>query len=264
MPVSEAKQDKSQLVLPERMNQPAPVRLPAEVSPMALVQIAVQRGDSLDTINKMIELAERVQANQAKQEFNKAFAAFKSEAVSIVKNTEVKSGPLKGMFHANLFDVVSATAPALAKHGLSLSWKTTKDDKDWIEVTATLRHVSGHFETEAQGGGPDTGPGRNAIQARCSTRTYLERYTALAILGQAASDADDDGGGGREEVEPITAEHLDTLDTMIAGVAKNKEKFTGRFTAHLRVNALADLPDSRYKEAVDFLESIRKSQAESA
>ncbi len=39
----------------------------------------------------------------------------------------------------------------------------------------------------------DTGPGRNAIQARGSAKSYLERYTATAILGLAAQDADKDG-----------------------------------------------------------------------
>jgi len=43
------------------------------------------------------------------------------------------------------------------------------------------------------GGAPDTGPGRNAIQARGSAKTYLERYTATAILGLAPEDEDTDG-----------------------------------------------------------------------
>lgn len=48
------------------------------------------------------------------------------------------------------------------------------------------------------GGAPDTGPGRNAIQARGSAKSYLERYTLTAILGLSAQDSDDDGAGGKK------------------------------------------------------------------
>lgn len=41
------------------------------------------------------------------------------------------------------------------------------------------------------------------MQARGSTKTYLERYTLTAILGLAAQDADDDGKGGSADVSPL-------------------------------------------------------------
>jgi hypothetical protein len=52
------------------------------------------------------------------------------------------------------------------------------------------------------GGPPDAGGAKNAIQARASTKTYLERYTLLAILGLSSKDADADGGKGRDATEP--------------------------------------------------------------
>lgn len=171
-------------------------QLAVVATPAQLLQIAVERGADLAYIEKLMELKERHDANEARKEHAQAFAAFKADAVTIVKGKLITDGPLKGKKHADLFDVVSAVSPALAAHGLSISWKPTKDDKDWIEVTCYLRHAAGHVESVSMGGAPDTGPGRNAIQARCSTKTYLERYTATAILGMAAQDADDDGAGG--------------------------------------------------------------------
>jgi hypothetical protein len=151
-------------------------------------------------------LQERWEANEARKAHAAAFSAFKADAVTIIKGTTIKDGPLKGKKHADLFDVVSAVTPGLSKHGLSVSWKLTKDEKDWLEVTCYLKHVGGHVEFVSMGGAPDSGPGRNAIQARGSTKTYLERYTSLAILGMAASDADDDGDGGAED--PSSKAHL--------------------------------------------------------
>ena len=168
----------------------------AVASPAYLLQIAVEQGRDLAYVEKLMDLQERHLANEARARHAEAVAAFKGEAVTIIKGKLITDGPLKGKKHADLFDVVSAVTPALSKHGLSINWKLTKDEKDWLEVTCYLKHAAGHVESVSMGGEPDSGSARNKIQARCSTKTYLERYTATAILGMAATDADDDGAGG--------------------------------------------------------------------
>ena len=174
---------------------------PAAATPATLLAMAVQGGAGLDQLERLMALQERWEANEARKAFNKAFAAFKAEAVEIVKGTTIKDGPLKGKKHANLDDVVSAVTPKLSEHGLSAAWKLTTDEKDWMVVTCTLSHEAGHSESVSMGGMPDSGPGRNAIQARGSVKTYLERYTLTAILGLAARDADDDGAGGNKDTD---------------------------------------------------------------
>lgn len=165
-------------------------------SPMAMAIAALQSGMTPEQIGQMMDLQDRYNATQAKKEFDEAFAAFKAEAVSIAKGKETTNGPLAGRKYAVLDDVVRAVTPALSRHGLSSSWKLTIDDKDWMEVTCYLRHVGGHQESVSMGGPPDDGPGRNKIQARASTKTYLERYTLKAITGLSERDDDDDGAGG--------------------------------------------------------------------
>ncbi|MBV2182050.1 MAG: ERF family protein [Castellaniella sp.] len=162
-------------------------------SPMALAIAALQSGMSPEQIGQMMDLQDRYNATQAKKAYDEAFAAFKAEAVKIIKGRAVADGPLKGKSYAELHDVVNAVTPALSKHGLSSSWKLTKDDKDWMEVTCYLRHVGGHQESVSMGGPPDTGGAKNAIQARASTKTYLERYTLKAITGLSEQNDDTDG-----------------------------------------------------------------------
>lgn len=171
----------------------------AVTAPSDLLRMAVEQGADLDRLERLMALQERWEAGEAKKKFAAAFAAFKAEAVTIIKNKLVSDGPLKGKKHAVLADAVNAATPALSRHGLSTAWSLTKDDKDWMEVTCTLSHEGGHSESVSMGGPPDTGPGRNAMQARGSTKTYLERYTLTAILGLAAQDADDDGQGGKKD-----------------------------------------------------------------
>ncbi len=168
--------------------------------PMSSALAFLQAGGNLEQLDHMMDLQDRWEAKEAQKAYNIAFAAFKAEAVRVLKNREVTDGPLRGKSYAELHAVVDAVTPALSSHGLSASWKLTKDDKDWIEVTCTLRHSSGHFEAVAMGGPPDAGGAKNAIQARASTVSYLERYTLKAVCGIAEGGEDKDGNPPAPEV----------------------------------------------------------------
>lgn len=192
------------------------------VTPMQMLAAAMEKGVDASHLEKLLDLQQRWEQNEARRAFNAAFAAFKAEAVTIIKGTTIQDGPLKGKKHANLHDVVVATTPKLSAHGLAISWKLTKDDKDWMEVTCTLRHIAGHSESVSMGAAPDTGPGRNAIQARGSAKSYLERYTATAILGLAAADQDNDGGGS---AETITEKQVADLEALLQETGSNKAQF---------------------------------------
>lgn len=182
-------------------------------SPMAMAIAALQSGMSPEQISAMMDLQDRYNATQAKKAYDEAFAAFKAESVRIIKGRDVKEGPLKGKSYAELHDVVNAVTPALSKHGLSSSWKLTKDEKDWMEVTCYLRHVGGHEESVSMGGPPDAGGAKNAIQARASTKTYLERYTLKAITGLSEQNDDNDGNGAASQA---SAELRDQLISRVA------------------------------------------------
>lgn len=174
---------------------------PAEAKPVAvaatathdLLRIAVESGANLEMLEKLIQLQERMQRAEAVKAYNEAFAAFKSEAVRILRDKLISAGPLNGKRYASLQSVIQAITPALSAHGLSASWKLTKDEPGWLEVTCVLKHVGGHSESVSMGGPPDAGGAKNAIQARASTVSYLERYTLKAITGTSEEDDDDDG-----------------------------------------------------------------------
>ena len=140
-----------------------------------------------------MDLQERYERREAEKAYNAAFAVFKAEAVRIIKGRKVTDGPLRGKEYAELHDVVDAVTPALSRHGLSTAWKLTKDEPQWLEITCTLKHIGGHSESVSMGGPPDAGGAKNALQARASTKSYLERYTLKAICGVAEGGDDSDG-----------------------------------------------------------------------
>lgn len=206
------------VVLPEKHfsrvdERSMPTLQPANASPMAMLAVAVQNGMDPATIKELMDLQERWEKAEALKAFNVAFAEFKAEAVQVVKNRTVDAGPLKDKKYAELFSVVNAVTPPLSAHGLSTSWKITKDEKDWIEVTCYLKHSLGHSESVSMGGPPDAGGAKSAIQARASTVSYLERYTLKAICGVAEQGDDKDGGATDLGLaEKVRADHLSAIE----------------------------------------------------
>jgi hypothetical protein len=170
----------------------------AERSPASMMLAALDRGIDPERIEKMLELQERWEANEARKAFASDLAAFKGEAVEIIKRKQVDFQTAKGRTqykHAELFDVIEGVGPALSKHGFSWGWDMKQSDR-WLEVTCVLRHRLGHCERVTLGGPPDESGGKNAIQAIMSTKTYLERHTLKAACGVAEKGEDDDGAGG--------------------------------------------------------------------
>jgi hypothetical protein len=199
--------------------------IPAEMAiqptaTMNLMQYAISQGAGIDVIERLVALKEREEANEARKAFDSAMSQCKASMPRIVKNISVTNGPLAGRKYADLWAAVDVLTPHLSKHDLSASWKITKDEPNWIEVTCSIRHKLGHSESVSMGGPPDAGGAKNPIQARASTVSYLERYTLLAATGTAASGVDNDGNGAAQQMP----DHL--YDEWLAAIqqAPNRER----------------------------------------
>lgn len=213
------------------------------LTPMDMVQQAVQSGAGLDVVSKLMDLHERWEANQARKDFDEAIASAKAEIKPVTRNKTGHNSKKYADFAAYAREV----DPVLAKFGLSYRFRTEQDER--IKVTCILSHKNGHSETNTLAGPPDASGSKNAIQAIGSTLTYLQRYTLTQALGLAASDDDDGKAGGAGE--PITNEHLMELRELIEATGSD----VARFCKHLRVEQLSDLPDSRFGEAVAALKA---------
>ncbi len=186
-------------------------------SPMGMMMAAMKQGATLDQVEQMMNLQQRWEEREAEKAFNDALAAFKSEAVEIIKRKAVDFTGKNGRTHykhAELSDVVEAVGPALSKHGFSWSWKTHQE-KDLIRVTCILKHRQGHTDSVSLEANADQSGSKNNIQAIASTVTYLQRHTLKAITGVSEKGDDDDGQGSANS--KISA---DLRDEWISEVAK--------------------------------------------
>ena len=173
-------------------------REPSEsFTPMALVSLALQQGADLDRLERLMNMQERWEQNEARKAFHKAVASFKANPPEIIKDKRVSFGAGKTAYnHATLGQVASAVGAALADFGLSHRWNIEQLDGGMIKVSCLLSHALGHSESVSMQATADESGGKNKVQAIGSTITYLERYTLLAATGVAAMDQSDDDGAG--------------------------------------------------------------------
>ena len=178
-------------------------RSPAESMPVpvsesitSIMQIAIQKNYAPEFIEKMMDLQERHEANQAKRAFHIAMAKFKANPPKIWRDMQVKyeiGQKVTTWSHADLATAAEAINKALGENGLNSTWRTLPLDNNRIRVTCIIAHELGHSEETYLESNPDTTGSKNAIQALGSAVFYLERYTLFALTGLAPARTDDDG-----------------------------------------------------------------------
>ena len=166
---------------------------PVGITPMRLIELASERGATIEQMQQLFELKLRVEADEAKKAFVTAMAAFKTEAIRVTRDKENKQ---YGSMYTTLGNLVNTVTPHLSKHGLSVRWDI--DQTAGIKVTCIITHSLGHSENVAMTCPPDSSGAKNPIQQIKSSITYAKACTFESICGLASTDAnlDDDGNNG--------------------------------------------------------------------
>lgn len=171
-------------------------------SPLAAAERLLTAGVDLDKIEKMLELQERFERNEAKKAYTQAMTDFKSDPPNITKdkyNSHYKSR------YTSLGNLVNTSLPKMSKCGLSHKWKI--DQSDCITVECIVTHYKGHSESTSMNGPPDSSGSKNSIQQLKSTVTYLKSVTFESIMGLASTDANFDDDGEHSEQKPELSYH---------------------------------------------------------
>lgn len=242
----------------ELIQRARPVEAPpaAAVTPMQMLQLAMERGADMDRLQQLMDLQQRWEANEARKAFVAAMAAFKANPPEILKGKKVSFSTSKGQteyHHATLADVCAAATAGLALVGISHRWDV-KQDGGKITVTCILTHAQGHSESVCMVALADDSGGKNSIQAIGSAVTYLQRYTLLAATGLAAQDMPDDDGRDAGGKDLITESQAADLQALIEEVGADRQKFL----RYLKVDSIDQITAQAFKHAVAALESKRK------
>lgn len=227
------------------------------VTPAEMLSNAVASGASVEVVEKLLAMHERMEAAAARKAFDAAMSEAKSEIPTIFKNRLVdftgKTGMRTNYRHEDLGEIARTVDPILAKHGLSYRFRTNQDGGA-VSVTCIVSHRDGHSEENALSAARDDSGNKNSIQAIGSTITYLQRYTLKAALGLAASNDDDSrAAAAPQDNTPISAEQFAELQALFDELGTNVEVFC----KYYQIDAVADLPASRFPSAKKALEDKR-------
>lgn len=197
-----------------------PAEQPQPASLMTVIErLASNPNVDIDKLRQLLEMQERWELNRDKSALRHAMAEFKKNPPQIIKERVAKVKPKddsKFEFtysYADLENITSAIESGLAEYGVTHSW-ITKDTGAQISIACVLKYGLYEEIGEPLVAGPDTSGAKNAIQAKGSTISYLEKYTLLAATGMAAGMPDTDGAGLQQSAKENVVEDILACKTL--------------------------------------------------
>jgi len=181
-----------QLVLPERA---APEAI-QPVTPMQMVQIAVQQGASIDTIERLAKLQNEMVEREEVRAFNDAMMKCQAALRRIGADKANKQTNSRYASYAKLDSILR---PIYTKYGFALSFDTGEIAlSDYVLVVCYVSHNGGHTRTykinmPADGKGAKGGDVMTKTHATGSAVMYGRRYLLNMIFNTSIGETDDDG-----------------------------------------------------------------------
>ncbi len=219
------------------------------MTPMAMIDRAIQAGAGIETLERLMALQERFEANEARREYNEAIAAAKAEIKPIIKKKtasfEGRGNSTVSYAYEDLADVAEIVDPILTNHGLSYKYKSHVDGTI-VTMTCIPFHKRGHEGDGATlSAGLDTSGAKNPIQSMGSTVSYLQRYTLKLAFGLAAAKDTDGNGGNPDLAQTITADQFTELRDLLEESGSTE----AAMLAYVKANRIEDMTIAQYAKA---------------
>lgn len=171
---------------------PAPIRK----EPESMVALAIQQGASIDIIERLVALQDKMLARQAEEAFNVAMNRAQAELGPV--QTDLTNPQTKSRYASyNALD--RKVRPIYGRHGFSLSFDTDPSaPADTVIVLCYVSHAAGHSRTyrcsmPADGKGAKGGDVMTKTHATGAAQSYGMRYLLKMIFNIAIGEDDRDG-----------------------------------------------------------------------
>lgn len=192
-------------------------------SPGQMLAAILEKGvtaENVAAIERMAALYERMEERNSERKFNAAFSLLQANMPQIVAESVI---PSRGKYQ-RFEDILRDIGQLLGKHGFSLGFEQTADDKR-VTVTCILRHDGGH-STRTPFSVRVSNKSDNATQDDCKASTTAKRNAMLQALNivvrqdclQSEDDPRNDGGY-------ITTKQAEELAHRLQMVNGNREAF---------------------------------------
>jgi len=167
-------------------------KLVKDKDPLDLIAVAAQKGASIETLERLMSLRERIKQEQDEQLLREALAEFQGKCPVIKKNRIVlnKDNTIRYRY-ATLDEIVKVAAPILSECGLSVHIDTEIAEK-MLTAVVTVWHVNGACTKSRFTVPIDVNSYMTDAQKWASALTYAKRYAYCNALGILTGDEDDD------------------------------------------------------------------------
>jgi hypothetical protein len=228
---------------------------PAEAFGQFLMQALADPNIPADKLEVIAKMRREVLSDQAREAFMEHFAAFSRDLPQVERDGTVelvKDGKVMGRYaFTTIENMDTILRPRLAEHGFAISFSSV-DNKESVTITGTLSGW-GWERSSTYTFPPDTGPGRNALQARGSTRRYAKRYIVDDLCNVVRKGKDDDAKGAMEAL--IDATQIKELVALIKATASDEANFL-----KLMVSGAESLADIRQRDFPRLIMALRERQ----
>ena len=240
---------------------------PMAISPQADALMAMlsdpEKINSMDVdkLDRLMAMAERLQAKRNEQAFNQAMADVQAKMKRVRADA---SNPQTRSKYASYAALDRELRPIYTDGGFALSFDTGEAPQpDMVRVICYVTHDSGfsrtyHVDMPADGKGAKGGDVMTKTHATGSAMSYGMRYLLKLIFNVAVGEDDDDGN--RAALPSITEDQLKDLECLIEEVGANKHGFLKYCTQMFGVRELSELCAKDYPAAVAALEKKRKAK----
>jgi hypothetical protein len=216
------------------------------LTPMAMIERALASGTTPETLEKLLTLQERWEANQARKAFIAAMSLARVKFAPILKQNDGYASRYK---YETLSNVMDAVDGPLGEHGFSYDWVTEDLPDGRIRVTCVVTHEAGHSRSNSLSGDPkdtaDAKANMNGFQRMGGAVTYLQRYTLKAALGIAASKDTDGAMQSTDVLMEINADQFQELKRLLEESGETEQ----RMLAYVKAEQTETLTLVQYAKA---------------
>lgn len=185
--------------------------LPVAASVEDLLLKAVEHGATVEQLESLMNLRERIYKEHAKREFDAAMARFQAACPTINKSKTVydKSGRVR-YHYAPLDAIVSQTKELIGECGLSYFIDLDQETAGFVKAICTVKHLAGHAEFSTFRVPIDSDAYMSDPQKYASAQTFARRYAFCNAFGIMTGDEDTDNAEQRSDYGH--SEHRATSD----------------------------------------------------
>jgi hypothetical protein len=221
---------------------------PQQSGPMALISAAVNSGADVGQLEKLMDLQERWEKNQARKSFFMALTKFQSLCPVITKKKQGHNSK-----YAPLEDIIAQVKVPLSECGLAYRFEQSQSDSGMIKIACVVSHFDGHEERTIMSSDADKSGNKQAIQAIASTVTYLRRYTFTGALGIATADEDMDGRIPAVEADLIDPEQYDQLYALMCDENGFLNAKAQKVSSLMRIDNIANIKKKDFSKIVGLM-----------